>query len=109
MNRTQLSGLLVTTLVAIVPLPAIAQPLQFQCDQGSNFEARIEKDQAKVRFASGETKTLLPVDSLVGKKFSDGRMLLFVNDTEAWIEVNYIKVHTECVAQQSPANFSSNR
>lgn len=109
MNGTQLSGLLATSLVAIAPLPAIAQPLQFQCNEGSNFEARLERDKAKVRFASGETKTLLPVDSLVGRKFSDGRTLLFVNDTEAWIEVNYIKVHTECMAQQSPANVSSSQ
>lgn len=109
MKVIQLSVLLTASLIAIAPSTAIAQSVQFSCDQGGSFEARIQKDEAKVKLASGESKTLLPVDSRIGKKFSDGRMLLFVNDTEAYLEVNYTKVYTECLAQQAPANLSSTK
>lgn len=109
MKLIQLSVLLTASLVAIAPSPAIAQAVQFRCDQGAGFEARIEKDEAKVKLASGETKTLLPVDSRIGKKFSDGRMLLFVNEAEAYLEVNYTKVSTQCLAQQAPTNLSSTK
>ncbi len=98
-------------MVAIAPLSAQAQvqTFTFQCEQGEAFEAQIEKDQAKVKYASGKTVGLLPVDSREGRKFSDGRTLLYVNGTEAWIEVNYIMVNTQCFAQQSPTTVSNSR
>ncbi|MDX2241802.1 MAG: hypothetical protein NW224_14040 [Leptolyngbyaceae cyanobacterium bins.302] len=109
MKVIQLSVLLASSLVATAPLPAIAQPVQFQCNEGGAFEARIEKDEAKVKLASGESRTLLPLDTHVGRKFSDGRVLLFVNETEAYLEVNYTRVYTNCLAQQAASNLSSTK
>jgi len=109
MNVIRLSPFLVPLMVAIASLPASSQTqtLKFQCEQGGSFEAQVEKTQARVKYDSGKTVGLLPVDSREGRKFSDGRTLFYVNGAEAWIEVNYTMVNTQCFAQQSPATVST--
>ncbi|MBF2029959.1 MAG: hypothetical protein IGS48_24940 [Oscillatoriales cyanobacterium C42_A2020_001] len=109
MNPIRFSAFLVPLMFAIAPLSASAQvqTLTFQCEQGGSFEAQVEKDQAKVKYASGKTVGLLPVDSREGRKFSDGRTLFYVNGSEAWIEVNYTMVNTQCLAQQAPTTVST--
>ncbi|MDX2228728.1 MAG: hypothetical protein NW220_03775 [Leptolyngbyaceae cyanobacterium bins.349] len=111
MKTMPISLLLATVLTPFAALPAIAQTqmLQFQCANGGAFVAQVQKDEAKVQFASGERKSLLPVDSHTGRKFSDGRILLYVNGTEAWVEVAYNRVYQQCNAQQSPSTLSSNQ
>jgi membrane-bound inhibitor of C-type lysozyme len=109
MNMIRLSALLATVLATIAPFPVIAQTQIFQCAQGGGFEAQIGDRKAKIQFTSGERRTLLPVDSRVGKKFSDGRILLYVNGTEAWVQVNYTSMYTECVAQQGASTLSNTR
>lgn len=111
MNPLKLNALLVSLLTTLAILPAEAQTrnVSFQCGQGGTFEAQVEKDKARVRLDSGKTVELLPVDSRIGRKFSDGRMLLYVNEGEAFIEVNYMMVYSQCMAQQSSVPVSSSK
>lgn len=110
MNPVKFSALFASLITTLVALPAGAQTqyVSFQCGQGGTFEAQVERDKARVKL-DGKTLELLPVDSRIGRKFSDGRMLLYVNEGEAFIEVNYIIVYSQCVAQQSSPAVSSSK
>lgn len=103
MKLIRLSTAVCLSAGAIALHPAIvqAETVRFQCGESGPFEAVIKRDKAKLRLPSGKTETLLPVDSLVGKKFSDGRILLFVNGDDAWVEIDFVRVYDNCLVQDA--------
>ncbi len=95
-------GILLLPIVsAISPLPASAQAVsrKFQCAQGRSFEAEVLKDKVYVKYDSGKTIKLRPLDSREGIKFANGLTLLTLNGNQAEIEINYITEFNQCVAQ----------
>jgi len=111
MKVMAVSVLLIAPLVAIAAVEgAIAQTqvVQFQCQEGGSFEIhpRGRREGVELKLPSGQTKTLLPVDSLIGKKFSDGKILLYVNEQDAWIDVKYTRQYDACRAQPATSSLS---
>lgn len=108
MKAVKLSVALLPLWGAIaLPANAQVQTMRFQCEQGEAFQAQVSKEQALVKFASGKTFELLPVDAREGRKFSNGRMLLRLQGAEASVEMNYTMMNSQCMAQEAPAAVTS--
>lgn len=111
MKVVQLSALVLPLLAAIAPLPAQAQTktLHFQCNAGRSFVAQIKPKSALIKLDTGESLTLLPLDSRIGQKFANLNTLFAIHDNEAYVEERFVKVLTQCVTLDPTTNLSSQK
>ncbi|MCU0524709.1 MAG: MliC family protein [Elainella sp. Prado103] len=72
---------------------------RYQCDGDSSFVARYGEGRAELML--GRQRIRLPqVRSASGAQYSDGTILLVTKGNEAFLEINQVRTHADCVGER---------
>ncbi len=108
MKSIQLSSVVLPVVIAAVALPASAQQVQqsvkYQCNEGKTFEVQYFKDKAWMKLDNLRFE-LLPVQTVDGMKYSNGKTLLQTLGNKASIDVDFQPYLIDCVSQKDMAPF----
>jgi membrane-bound inhibitor of C-type lysozyme len=117
MKTVKFQGLLLSTALTIVSVPAFAQDIVpttptlitpdtrsygYQCSDDRSFQAEYGLEMATLEL-EGERVMLPQIPAASGARYSDGEITLFTRGNEAFIEVGGEIVYQDCVAQTDEA------